>query len=121
LVVLALTLALLVPLGSTIALWPLLGGVAALAVIAFFLRGAWSAAPLALASAPALVLLVPLLVLQAHQPDDGAAVGVALLTILLGDLLPQLLLITGRLTREVKDQSERTKAASQDQVIHRTA
>ena len=112
LVVLALTLALFVPLGSTIALWPLLGGVAALAVIAFFLRRTWAAALLALVSAPALVLLVPLLVLQVHQPDDGAAVGVALLLILLGGLLPQLLLITGRLAPEVRDHSERAETTS---------
>jgi hypothetical protein len=110
--VLALALALLMPLSSTLALWPLLGGVAALAVIAFFLLRRWAAALLALASAPALVLLVPLLVLQAHQPDDGAAVGVALLLTLLGGLLPQLLLITGRLAPEVRDQSERTETPS---------
>jgi len=101
--VLALTLALLRPLSSTLALWPLFSGVAALAVVAFFWPQAWSAAMLALASAPASVLLVPLLVLQMHQPDDGAAVGVALLLILLGSLLPQLLLIVGRITLEVKD------------------
>jgi hypothetical protein len=63
---------------------------------------------LPLSSVPALVLLVPLLVLQVHQPDDGAAVGVDLLLILLGALLPQLLLIIGRLTPEVKD-NERTE------------
>jgi hypothetical protein len=110
--VLALTLALLMPLSSTLALWPLLGGVAALAVIAFFLRRWWAAALLALAPAPALVVLVPLLVLQVHQPDDGAAVGVALLLTLLGGLLPQLLLITGRLAPEVRDQSEPTESTS---------
>jgi len=63
--------------------------------------------------------LVPLLVLQVHQPDDGAAVGVALLLILLGGLLPQLLLITGQLTPEVMDHNERTKATSQNQLKHR--
>ena len=51
------------------------------------------------------------LVLQVHQPDDGAAVGVALLLILLGALLPQLLLIIGRLTPEVKD-NERASLSS---------
>jgi len=72
---------------------------------------------LPLSSVPALVLLVPLLVLQVHQPD-GAAVGVALLLILLGALLPQLLLIIGRLTPEVKD-NERTESTSEEQLIHR--
>ena len=61
----------------------------------------------------------PLLVLQVHQPDDGAAVGVALLLILLGALLPQLLLIIGRLTPEVKD-NERTESTSEEQLIHRS-
>jgi len=74
---------------------------------------------LPLSSVPALVLLVPLLVLQVHQPDDGAAVGVALLLILLGALLPQLLLIIGRLTPEVKDK-ERTESTSEEQLIHRS-
>ena len=55
------------------------------------------------------MLLVPHLMLQAHQPDDGAAVWVALLLILLGGLLPQLLLITGRLTPETKGDDERTE------------
>jgi hypothetical protein len=54
-----------------------------------------------------------------HQPDDGAAVGVALLLILLGALLPQLLLMIGRLTPEVKD-NERTESTSEEQLIHRS-
>jgi Peptidase family M28 len=66
-----LTLGLFAPLSSALASSPLLGGIVALAVVVF-LRGPWAAALLALASAPALVLFVPLLVLQAHQPDDGA-------------------------------------------------
>jgi hypothetical protein len=74
---------------------------------------------LPLSLVPALVLLVSLLVLQVHQPDDGAAVGVALLLILLGALLPQLLLIIGRLTPEVKD-NERTESTSEEQLIHRS-
>jgi hypothetical protein len=74
---------------------------------------------LPLSSVPALVLLVPLLKLQVHQPDDGAAVGVALLLILLGALLPQLLLIIERLTPEVKD-NERTESTSEEQLIHRS-
>ena len=118
--ILALTLALIMPLSSTLALWPLLGGIVSLAVVAFFRPRAWPAALLVLASVPALVLLVPLLVLQVHQPDDGAAVGVALLLILLGGLLPQLLLIIGRLTPEVKDNNERSESTSQEQLIHRS-
>ena len=74
---------------------------------------------LPLSSVPVLVLLVPLLVLQVHQPDDGVAVGVALLLIPLGALLPQLLLTIGRLTPEVKD-NERTESTSEEQLIHRS-
>jgi len=91
-----LTLGLFAPLSSALASWPLLGGIVALAVVVF-LRGPWAATLLALASAPALVLFVPLLVLQAHQPDDGAGIAVLALMLLLGLLVPQLALITGRL------------------------
>jgi len=97
-----LTLGLFVPLSSALTIWPLLGGIVALAVAAF-LRGLWAAALLALASAPALLLFVPLLVLQAHQPDDGAGAAVLVLMLLLGLLIPQLALITGQLGAEVKD------------------
>ena len=67
-----LTLGHFAPLSSALASWPLLGGIVAVVV---FLRGPWAATLLALAFAPALVLFVPLLVLQAHQPDDGAGVS----------------------------------------------
>jgi hypothetical protein len=97
-----LTLGLFVPLSSALTIWPLLGGIVALAVAAF-LRGPWAAALLALASAPALLLFVPLLVLQAHQPDDGAGAAVLVLMLLLGLLVPQLAFITGQLGAEVKD------------------
>jgi hypothetical protein len=95
-----LTLGLFVPLSSALTIWPLLGGIVALAVAAF-LRGPWAAALLTLASAPALLLLVPLLVLQAHQPDDGAGTAMLVLMLLLGLLVPQLALITGQLEAEV--------------------
>lgn len=97
-----LTLGLFVPLSSALGSWPLLGGIVALAV-AGFLRGPWAAALLTLASAPALLLLVPLLVLQVHQPDDGAGTAMLVLMLLLGLLVPQLALITGQLEAEVKD------------------
>ena len=98
-----LTLGLFAPLSSPLASWPLLGGIVALAVAAFFLRRAWAATLLALASAPALLLFIPLLVLQAQQPDDGAEVAVLALMLLLGLLVPQLTLITGRLGVEAKE------------------
>jgi hypothetical protein len=49
------------------------------------------------------VLFVPLLVLNALQPEDGAAVPVAILLLVIGTLIVQLMLITGRLPAEVKD------------------
>jgi hypothetical protein len=97
-----LTLSLFVPLSSALTIWPLLGGIVALAVVAF-LRGPWAAALLALTSAPALLLFVPLLVLQAHQPDDGAGGAVLVLMLLLGLLIPQLALNTGQQGAAVKD------------------
>ena len=114
LAVLALALAFFEPLFSSVALWPLLGGVAALSLV-IFLRRAWSAgAPLALAAVPGLVLIVPLLVLEARKVEDGAVVGVASLLLLLGSLLPQLLLITGRLASEAED-SNRPGSGAGDQ------
>jgi hypothetical protein len=100
--VIDLALGLFVPLSGALASWPLLGGLVALAIVTF-LRGPWAAALLALASVPTLVLFVPLLVLQVHQPDDGAGVAVMGLTFLLGVLIPQLALVTGRLGFEASD------------------
>jgi hypothetical protein len=94
-----LALGIFAPLSSALASWPLLGGIFALAVVTF-LRRPWAATLLAPAAAPALVLFDPLLVLQAHQPDDGAGVAVLALMLLLGLLVPQLALITGRLGTE---------------------
>jgi hypothetical protein len=100
--VIDLALGLFVPLSGALASWPLLGGLVALAIVTF-LRGPWAAALLALASVPTLVLFVSLLVLQVHQPDDGAGVAVMGLTFLLGVLIPQLALVTGRLGFEAND------------------
>jgi Peptidase family M28 len=100
--VVALTLGFFAPLASALAIWPLLGGTVALAVVSFLQRP-WAAALLALAAVPSLVLFVPLLVLNALQPEDGAAEPVALVLLVLGTLLVQLMLITGRLPDELKD------------------
>ena len=85
------------PLASSLITWPFLGGVVGLAVILFIRVGAWAALLLALAAAPALLLIVPLLVLETLKPDDGPGVAVLFLVLLLGLLVPQLALITGRL------------------------
>jgi hypothetical protein len=100
--VVALAVGLFAPLASALTIWPLLGGTVALAVVSFLQRH-WAAALLALAAVPSLVLFVPLLVLNALQPEDGAAVPVAILLLVLGTLIVQLMLITGRLPAEVKD------------------
>jgi hypothetical protein len=91
------------PLFSAVALWPLVGGVAALAVAAFYLRRAWVAgALLALAAVPGPVLIVPLLAFEAIKVEDGAVVGVSSLLLLLGGLLGQLLVITGGVVLEAE-------------------
>jgi hypothetical protein len=71
------TLGLFAPLASVLTIWPLLGGTIALAVVTLLQRP-WAAALLALADVPGLLLFVPLLVLNALQPGDGAAEPVAL-------------------------------------------
>jgi non-ribosomal peptide synthetase component F len=84
-----LTLGLFAPLASALATWPLFGGTVALAVVTFLQRP-WAAALLSLAAVPSLVLFVPLLVLSTLQPEDGAAEPVALLLLVLGTLILQL-------------------------------
>jgi hypothetical protein len=106
------------PLFSPLTLWPLVGGVAALAVAAHFLRRGWAAGALmALAAVPGTLLLVPLLVIKAVKVEDGTALPVAVLLLLLGSLLPQLLLITGRLAPEAE--GEPTETTSQEKLLHR--
>jgi hypothetical protein len=116
-----LALALSTPLASALAFWPLLGGVTALVVVAYLGRGWAAGALLALAAVPGFVLLVPLLVLKTVDVEDGAAVGVLILLLLLGSLLPQILLITGRLVPEAEDQAEPTKTASQEKLLYRSS
>ena len=70
-------LGLFAPLASVLTSCPLLGGTVALAVVTFLQRP-WAAALLALADVPGLLLFVPLLMLNALQPEDGAAEPVAL-------------------------------------------
>ncbi|WP_332662192.1 M20/M25/M40 family metallo-hydrolase [Aeromicrobium sp.] len=111
---LALLLAIGEPLFSAVALWPLLGGIAALAVAAWVSHPWARAGLLALAAIPGLVIAVPLLILEAINVENGPLVAVPVLMLLLGSLLPQLLLITGRLgpprsdTPERKEQVPRT-------------
>jgi peptidase M28-like protein len=85
------------PLASTLIVWPFLGGVGGLAVVLFVRGGAWAAALLVLTAAPTLMFVVPLLVLETLKPDDGPGVAVLFLVLLLGLMVPQLALITGRL------------------------
>ena len=119
LAVLALAFAYFEPLFSSIALWPLLGGIAALSVVAYFLGREWAAgALLALAAVPSFVLFVPLVVLDALKVEDGAVEGVLILLLLLGSLLPQLLVIMGRVAPEAGNQKESTETSFQEQPLH---
>ncbi|HET7271566.1 MAG TPA: hypothetical protein VFI90_10835, partial [Rubrobacter sp.] len=122
LVALSLATAFLEPLFSAVALWPLFGGVAALAVVASFSWREWVAgALLAVTAVPGLVLLAPLLAFEAIKVEDGAVVGVASLLLLLGGLLPQLLLITGRGVLEAGNQSGTNAPISQEKFLHRSS
>ena len=64
-------------------------------------RGGAAAALLVLSAAPALLFIVPLLVLETLKPDDGPAVAVLFVVLVLGLLVPQLMLITGRLAAKI--------------------
>lgn len=84
------------PLFSPVLLWPFLGGVAGLAVVAF-VRSDWAGAVLLAAVAvPTLVVTVPLLMLEAIDVEDGTTVAVPVLLLLLGSLLPTLLWLAGQ-------------------------
>jgi hypothetical protein len=76
---------------------------------------------LALAAVPGFVLLVPLLVLKTVDVEDGAAVGALILVVLLGSLLPQLFVITGRVVLGAEDRTEPKESASREQVLHSSA
>lgn len=102
----ALLLAVGEPLFSPVALWPLVGGVAAVAVTAWVSHPWARVGLLALAAVPGLVIAVPLLILEALNVEQGPLVAVPVLLLLLGSLLPQLLLVTGRLGPSTHDDPE---------------
>jgi hypothetical protein len=90
----AVLLAVAVPLFSAVALWPLVGAVGAAAVV-LWVRDAWVRAALLVAAAlPALVVAVPLLILEAFAVEDGPLVAAPVLVLVLGSLMPQLLYVT---------------------------
>jgi len=92
--VVALLLAVGEPLFSPVGLWPLVGGIVALAAIILTRRPWPRAAVLVLVAVPGLVVLAPLLVLETLNVEHGQLVATPVLLLLLGTLLPQLLSIT---------------------------
>jgi hypothetical protein len=92
----AVLLALQVPLFSPIAVWPLLGGVATIGIAGLVQRLWPSTVLLALAAVPGLVVLVPLLVLESLNVEDGPLAIMPGFLLFLGSILPQLMLVTGR-------------------------
>jgi len=93
-IVLALLLAIAEPLFSPVVLWPLVGGIAALACIVLIHRPWPRAALLVLAAAPGLVVLVPLLILETFNVEQGPFVAAPVLLLFLGTLLPQVMAVT---------------------------
>jgi hypothetical protein len=94
--VVAVLLALQVPLFSPIALWPLLGGVATIGIVSFVHRLWPGTVLLALAAVPGLVVLIPLLVLDSLDVENGPLGTLPGFLFFLGSILPQLMLVTGR-------------------------
>lgn len=89
------------PLFSPFAVWMAVGGVVAFAVAVFLDVRRWGAAfLLALAAVPTIVLVTPLLALEVVNVEQGPMVAVPVLGLVVGVLLPQLLLITGRLPEQ---------------------
>ena len=78
------------PLYSPVQLWPFVGGIAAIAVLAL-VRSPWATAVLLAASAvPTLVVAVPLLMLEALDVEDATDAAVPVLLLLIGTLLGML-------------------------------
>lgn len=93
-----LLLAFAVPLFSPFAVWMAVGASVSFIVCVFLDVRRWGAAALlALASVPVLVLVIPLMVLEAINVENGPTVAVPVLGLVVGALLAQVLLITGRL------------------------
>lgn len=93
-----LLLAFTVPLFSPLAVWMAVGALAAFTVCVVLDVGPWGSAVLrAPASAPVLVLVVPLMALEAINVEDGPSVAVLVLGLVVGALLAQVLFITGQL------------------------
>lgn len=78
--------------------WPLLGGVAGLAIVLFARRPTWIPVWLFLAAIPIFVLITPVLYFLMLGLLDGAWLPVLALSLTLGLLIPQIALIIGRLS-----------------------
>ncbi len=85
------------PLTTAYLVWPLVGGVAGLAVSTFVRRSIWAAALLFVAAIPVVVLLVPMLLPLVLQPPSDVWVPVLATGLALGLLAPQIAFIAGRL------------------------
>jgi hypothetical protein len=93
-----LLLAFAVPLFSPFAVWMAVGACVSFTGSVFFDVRRWcGAALLALASVPVLVLVTPLMVLEVINTENGPMVAVPVLGAVVGALLAQVLLISGRL------------------------
>jgi hypothetical protein len=93
-----LVLAFAVPLFSPFAVLMAVGACVSFTVCVVLDVRRWGAAALlALASVPALVLVTPLMVLEAVNVENGPMVAVPVLGTVVGALLAQVLLVSGRL------------------------
>jgi hypothetical protein len=108
----ALLFAFAVPLFSPVAGPMALGGVVALAVTVFADPRRWGPAILmAVAAAPGLVVMTPLLLLEIFDVEDGPTSAVPVFGLFIGTLLPQVLLVTGRLSGSRMDTSSTSEPA----------
>jgi hypothetical protein len=110
----ALLFAFAVPLFSPVAGPMALGGVVALAVAVFADPRRWGPAiVMAVAAAPGFVVMVPLLLLEIFDVEDGPTVAIPVFGLFVGTLLPQVLLVTGRLPGSRMDTSSTSEPAQQ--------
>lgn len=77
--------------------WPLLGGVAGLAILVLVRHRTWMPVWLFLAAIPIFVLIIPMLGITMLQMSDGPWVPVLVISLVLGLFVPQIAFIAGRL------------------------
>jgi hypothetical protein len=89
------------PLMIEFSAWSFLGGACGLAITTFVTEPGRKILLLSIAAIPVIFMFTPMIVLSMIKPEDGAMVSVLLLIYAMGLLLPQVMLIFGKMEEPV--------------------